>query len=149
MSANTLLTIPGTGGRHARLVPHARLANALGRCREGGAEPILEDHGLILFGHIFVHHRAITEAIYVSRIALLRSAPRRIADLGALHDPVSEALEVALRGFGLLIVNKIDEGIAETHIFLEVHGHVDEIVRTLETFCIQELEQHVPRVFFR
>mmetsp|Transcript_107928 Transcript_107928/g.305240 ORF Transcript_107928/g.305240 Transcript_107928/m.305240 type:complete len:346 (-) Transcript_107928:430-1467(-) len=124
----------------------ARGTDALRGQREVDAEPVLEERGLELVGHVRVHHGAVAVARAVVRQTLQRLAPADVADLEAADLPVAEALEMLPAAHGVLMRQHVDEGVPETCPPLEVHGQVAEVVAAGEALLVEQLQQRVPVV---
>mmetsp|Transcript_99887 Transcript_99887/g.308153 ORF Transcript_99887/g.308153 Transcript_99887/m.308153 type:complete len:239 (-) Transcript_99887:89-805(-) len=109
---------------------------------ECAARPLLEHHGLVVVGHVLVHHGAVPVALDVCRQALVRTAPADTTDLLARDHPLAKALEDLPEGRGLLRADEVDEGVAQAGVRLEVHGQVHEIVLPREALRVEQRQEH-------
>jgi len=121
--------------------PHARLWNILRRNRERLADAIFEQNWLVGVRYRLMHDSFIAVLLNVCTEALEWTAPRYRARLLGRDSPIAETIEVFFSCFGLLNGCEVDEGVTKPCCSVEVHGQVEEVVASLKTLIVEELEQ--------
>lgn len=112
-------------------------------CRDGEwlADAIFKQNWLVGVRHRLMHDRLIAVLLNVCTEALEWTAPRYRARLLARDSPLAETIKVFFSSFGLLTRRKVDKGVTKSCCSVEVHRQVEEVVASLKTLIVEELEQ--------
>lgn len=96
-----------------------------------------------------MHHRAVTITLCVLLETLQFGAKSDLNYFVTAEAPSTEAIKVARELRGSLCVDEIHKGIPKYRVRPEVDWEVHEVVSSLETLPVEELEKHLSCISFR
>lgn len=136
------MPVVGLSSHFASVLAHPWWSNGLGGRREGSADPVRENHGLVLIWNIFVHDWGIPVPLNMGAKALMRSRPDNVAYFPAWHFPSVEVLEMLLGADGIGMAGEVHECIPESSQVAEIGRQIQEIKHASETLIVEHLLQH-------